>query len=64
VTNLGTTTLANISVVDASLAGEVLCPSGTLVPGGSMACNSSEPAEVTTKDLTMGSIVNIATVVR
>ncbi|CAM9948915.1 unnamed protein product, partial [Laminaria digitata] len=63
VTNLGTTTLTSISVIDARLAGQVICPSDTLVPGGSMTCFSSEPSEVTTRDLTMGSIVNIATVV-
>ncbi|CAM9245227.1 unnamed protein product [Ectocarpus sp. 13 AM-2016] len=62
VSNRGTTTLVNVSVTDAALAGEILCPTDTLPPGGSMTCNSSEASPVTTKDLHMGSIVNTASV--
>ncbi|CAM9195191.1 unnamed protein product [Hapterophycus canaliculatus] len=64
VSNVGTTSLMNISIVDASLAGVVFCPSDTLSPGQVMSCVSSEPSPVTTKDYTSGNIVNIASVVR
>lgn len=64
VSNLGTTTLANIVVTDAALAGDIVCPEATLAPGESMTCSASEPSAVTTKDLYMGSVVNTASVVR
>lgn len=63
VSNLGTTTLVDIAVTDAALAGETVCPKATLAPGESMICSASEPSAVTTKDLYMGSVVNTASVV-
>lgn len=64
VSNLGTTTIANITVTDAALAGDVVCPAVTLAPDESMTCQASRPSAVTTKDLYTGSVANTASVVR
>lgn len=64
VSNLGTTTIVNITVTDAALAGEIVCPAATLAPDESMTCQASEPSTVTTKDLYTGSVANTASVVR
>lgn len=63
-TNVGTVTMKDIKILDYDLAGSVVCPVGTLAPGASMTCNASEPYLVTTKDLSMGGVVNTATAVR
>ena len=59
VTNLGTTTITDITVSDPS-AGAVKCPRTSLAPGASMTCTVPSHS-VTAADAARGKVVNTAT---
>jgi uncharacterized repeat protein (TIGR01451 family) len=58
VTNLGATTITNITVSDPS-ASAVTCPHTTLAPGASMTCSVASHV-ITAPDVAMGRVVNVA----
>jgi hypothetical protein len=59
VTNLGTTTLHDVTVSDPS-TGPATCPSTTLAPGQSMTCTVPDHT-VTAADANVGHVTNTAT---
>ncbi|GAB3144982.1 hypothetical protein GCM10027290_24100 [Micromonospora sonneratiae] len=59
VTNLGATTIRNITVSD-ELSGAVTCPGSELAPGAAMNC-TVPPHTITAADVAAGRVVNVAT---
>ncbi|MFS6529621.1 DUF11 domain-containing protein [Microbacterium aurugineum] len=61
VTNTGTTTLSDVTVVDPRLGAAVTCDATELAPGESTVCSAGAPAELTQAEIDTGEIENTAT---